>query len=198
MSDARLYLITPALTVADVAAFSPRFAAALEAGDVASVLVRLSPGADAKRIVAPLMEISAAHDAALLIEDDARLAARLGVDGVHVAFDEVADAVESAKGERIVGAGALALRDDAMAAGEANADYVMFGEPVHGVAPPFEATLERVGWWAEIFQIPCVAYAADLADVAPLAAAGADFVALSDAVWDADPAEAVRTAMQAL
>jgi thiamine-phosphate pyrophosphorylase len=198
MSDARLYLITPALSPADLTTFQTRFAAALEAGDVASVLVRLAAGADAKRIVTPLMEIAAEHDVALLIEDDARLAARLGVDGVHVAFDEAADAVQSAKGERIVGAGALALRDDAMTAGEANADYVMFGEPVRGVAPPLEATLERVSWWAEIFQIPCVAYAADLADVAPLAAAGADFVALGDAVWDADSAEAVRTAMKAL
>ena len=60
----------------------------------------------------------------------------------------------------------------------------MFGEPGRdGVAPPLEATLERVGWWAEIFETPCVAYAARLEDVAALAAAGADFVALGDAVW---------------
>jgi thiamine-phosphate pyrophosphorylase len=198
MSEARLYLITPALSAADVDAFCPRFAAALAAGDVASALVRLSPGADAKRVVAPLMQIAAAQDVALLIEHDARLAARLGVDGVHVAGAEVVDAVESAKGERIVGAGDLPLRDDAMAAGEAGADYVMFGEPVGGVAPTLEWTLERVGWWAEIFEAPCVAYAADLAAVAPLAAAGADFVALGDAIWDADAAQAVRTAMEAL
>ena len=71
-----------------------------------------------------------------------------------------------------------------MAAGEAGADYVMFGEPARGVAPPLEATLERVGWWAEIFQTPCVAYAASLDDVAALAAAGADFIALGEAVWE--------------
>jgi thiamine-phosphate pyrophosphorylase len=198
MSDARLYLITPALAAGDLAAFSARFAAALAAGDVASALVRLSPGADARHVVAPLLPIAAAQDTALLIEDDARLAARLGADGVHVAGAEVAEAVESAKGERIVGAGGLRLRDDAMAAGEAGADYVMFGEPVRGVAPPLEATLERVGWWAEIFETPCVAYAADLAAVAPLAAAGADFIALGDAVWTGDPADAVATAMKAL
>jgi thiamine-phosphate pyrophosphorylase len=198
MAEARLYLITPMLGAAEIDAFSTRFAAALGAGDVASALLRLSPGADARRVIAPLMQIAAAQDAALLIEDDGRLAARIGADGVHVAYPEVAEAVQSAKGERIVGAGGLRLRDDAMAAGEAGADYVMFGEPLHGVAPPLEATLERVGWWAEIFQTPCVAYAADLADVAPLAAAGAEFVALGGAVWDADPAQAVRAAMEAL
>jgi thiamine-phosphate pyrophosphorylase len=198
MSDARLYLITPALAAADLAAFGPRFAAALEAGDVASALLRFSPGADARRVAAPLMEIAAAHDVALLIEGDARLAARLGLDGVHVAGAEVADAVECFKGQRIVGAGALRLRDDAMEAGEAGADYVMFGEPVDGAAPPLEATLERVGWWAEIFETPCVAYAAKLADVGPLAAAGADFIALGEVLWDGDAAQAVRAAMKAL
>jgi thiamine-phosphate pyrophosphorylase len=198
MSDTRLYLITPALSDADLAAFAPRFEAALAAGDIASVLLRLETGADARRIVTTLLEIAAAHDSALLLEDDARLAARLGADGVHLAVADVADAVASFKGERIVGAGRLRLRDDAMAAGEAGADYVLFGEPIHGVAPPLEATLERLEWWAEIFQTPCVAYAAQAADVAPLAAAGADFVALGEFLWDADAAEAVGAAMRAL
>ena len=200
MSDSRLYLITPALGAADMAAFAPRFEAALAAGDVASALVRFAPAADSKRVVAPLLEIAAAHDVALLIEDDVRLAARLGVDGAHVAFDSVAEAVESFRGERIVGAGAIRLRDDAMEAGEANADYVMFGEPDRaGFAPTLAATLERVGWWAEIFETASVAYAATLDDVAPLAAAGADFVALGAAIWDApDAAGAVATAMKGL
>jgi thiamine-phosphate pyrophosphorylase len=194
MSDARLYLLTPALSAAELDAFAPRFAEALAAGDVASVLVRLAPGADPRRVVAPLLEIAAARDAALLIEDDSRLAARLGADGVHVRGGEVADAVASLKGQRIVGAGSLRLRDDAMSAGEAGADYVMFGEPGASLTP--EALRERVGWWAEIFETPCVAYAADAADVGPLAAAGADFVALGDAIWSGgDAAEPVRRAM---
>jgi thiamine-phosphate pyrophosphorylase len=192
MSNARLYLLTPALNAADLAAFAPRFAEALAAGDVASALVRLAPGAEARRIVAALLEIAAARDVALLIEHDARLAARLGVDGVHVGNGQVAEAVESLKSQRIVGAGGLKLRDDAMSAGEAGADYVMFGEP--GVLPSFEATLERVSWWAEIFEAPCVGYAASLDEVAPLADAGADFIALDGAVWEASAAEAVRAA----
>lgn len=197
MPDARLYLITPTLSAADLVSFAPRFAEALGAGDVASALARLAPAADARRVVVPLMEIAAARDVALLIEHDARLAARLGADGVHVEAGQVAEAVESLKSQRIVGAGGLKLRDDAMAAGEAAADYVMFGEP--GVSPSFEATLERVRWWAEIFETPCVACAASLDEVGPLAAAGADFVALGDAIWKAaSAAEAVRAAMQSL
>jgi thiamine-phosphate pyrophosphorylase len=67
------------------------------------------------------------------------------------------------------------------------------------VLPSFEATLERVRWWAEIFEAPCVAYAASLDEVAPLAEAGADFIALDGAVWDAaSAAEAVRAATEML
>jgi len=192
--NTRLYLITPELD--DASAFAPRLQAALAAGDVASVLVRLAAGADAKRVVLPLLEIATQRDAALLVEDDPRLAARIGADGVHVAYDAVADPVASFKGQRIVGAGGVGLRDDAMAAGEAGADYVMFGEG-EGASP--EATLARVEWWAPIFETPCVAYAGRLEEVAALAAAGADFVALGGAVWDApDPAAAVAAAMEAL
>jgi thiamine-phosphate pyrophosphorylase len=201
MTSPRLYLITPPLTGADVLAFAPRLDAALAAGDVASLLVRLAPGseADARRIVAPLMEIAAAREAALLIENDPRLAARLGADGVHVDCAGVAEAAAAFKSQRIVGAGGVKLRDDAMTAGEAGADYVMFGEPDAQGGPPIEALLDRVAWWAEIFEIPAVAYAARLEDVAPLAAAGADFIALAGAVFDAaDPAAAVAQAMQRL
>ena len=192
----RLYLLTPPLGGDDLPAFAPRFGAALAAGDVACALLRLKPGAEGKRIVTRLLEIASGHDTALLIEDP-RLAARLGADGVHVSAQEVAEAVESANGERIVGAGGLALRDDAMSAAEAGADYVMFGEPDSGLSA--EAKLERVAWWGEIFETPCVAYAETLDEVAPLAQAGADFVALGAAVFEAeDPAQAVLTAMRGL
>jgi thiamine-phosphate pyrophosphorylase len=195
MADVRLYLFTPPLDAAALDAFAPRLAATLAAGDVASVLARAARGVDLKPIVARLSEIVAAGEAALLIEGDPRIAARLGVDGVHVESAEaVAEAVASLKGERIVGAGGLRLRDDAMTAAEAGADYVMFGEPGSGDEAQ---TLDLVRWWAEIFQTPCVAYAAHLEDVASLAAAGADFIALGEAVWDAaDPAAAVERAMR--
>lgn len=186
----RLYLITPLLSVADVEAFAPRFEAVLAGGEVASVLLRLAPAAEAdgKRVITRLLEISAKADVALIVDRDARLAARAGADGVHVAGVEAAleEALSSLKPERIVGVGALRLRDDAMTAGEAGADYILFGEPrPDGWLPPFAETLERVEWWAEIFQTPIVGYASSIEEAQDLAAAGADFVALDTLVWSA-------------
>src|SRR5258705_150257 len=93
------------------------------------------------------------------------------------------------------------IRHDVMVAAEAGADYVMLGEPDRdGRRPSFEAIIERVAWWAQLFEIPCVAFAASADEVAPLAAAGADFVALGDWVFaDArGPAEAIAEAARQL
>jgi thiamine-phosphate pyrophosphorylase len=202
-SSCRLYLITPPLSGADLDAFAPRFAEALGAGDVASALVRVAPGAegDAKRIVQRLVELAAPRDVATLVENDARLVARVGADGAHIVGvgAELAEALASLHPARIVGAGGLRSRDDAMTAGEAGADYVMFGEPRRdGYTPPLAETVERTAWWAEIFQTPCVAFAGALDAVAPLTAAGADFVALGDAIWLAPSAAAAMAEAQAL
>jgi thiamine-phosphate pyrophosphorylase len=92
------------------------------------------------------------------------------------------------------------MRDEAMTAGEKGADYVMFGEP-RGAAPAMalELLLERVSWWAEIFETPCVAYAETIEAAGRLAAAGADFVALEGEIWNASsPAEAARQAQTLL
>ncbi len=81
---------------------------------------------------------------------------------------------------------------------KSGADYVMFGGP--DAAEDVASLVERIAWWAEIFTLPCVAYADGLADVGPLAAAGADFVALGNAVWQHEQgvAAAIETAMRAL
>ncbi len=198
-----LYLMTPPLLRADARAFANAFAEVVAATPVASALVRLAPGAEGevKAIFAPLLEIAVARDCALIIENDARLAARLGADGVHVAgaSEALDQALDSLKPERIVGAGALRMRDDAMTAGEKGADYVMFGES-HGAAPPMalELLLERVGWWAEIFETPCVAYASSIEAARRLAEAGADFVAVDAAVWDAASPVGAARAVQAV
>jgi thiamine-phosphate pyrophosphorylase len=193
-----LYLITPPVTGASASQFAKLFADTLAAAPTASALVRFAPnsGGDVKAIVAPLVKAAVAADCALILENDARLAARLGADGVHVAGagEALEEALESLKPERIVGAGALRMRDEAMTAGEKGADYVMFGEP-RGAAPAMalELLVERVAWWAEIFETPCVAYAESIEAAGKLARAGADFVALDGAVWNApSPSEAAR------
>jgi thiamine-phosphate pyrophosphorylase len=199
-----LYLITPLLQVADSDAFVRVFSDVVEAAEVACALVRLAPATqpDAKLVVAPLLRVAIAANCALLIEKDGRLAARLGADGVHVngGGADLRAAVESLKPERIVGAGCLPTRDEAMTAGEIGADYVMFGEPSRGAPAMGPRSLaERVAWWAEIFETPCVAYADTIAAAGALADAGADFVALGEAIWASpSPAEAAREAQATL
>jgi thiamine-phosphate pyrophosphorylase len=198
--SSQIYLLTPRLREADLSDFASTLASVLGGGEVACVLARLAPDAegDAKKIVTRLVEIAANAGAAMLVDIDPRLAARIGADGAHMTSGGAAlsEALASLKPERIVGAGLLRTRDEAMNAGEAGADYVMFGEPRRdGFTPPAGETLERVEWWAEIFEPPCVGYAASLEDIAPLADAGADFVALGDAIWSAPaPVEALAQA----
>jgi thiamine-phosphate pyrophosphorylase len=181
----RLYLITP--PIADAAAFSAPLAAALAAGDVAAVLQRLVDADERSLInrVKALCPIVQGTGAALLLDGHADLVARTGADGAHLTgVAAFTDALGRLKPERIAGAGGLASRHDAMIAAEAGADYVMFGEPdASGARPSFAAVEERVAWWAEVFEIPCVGYAAALDEVGPLVKAGADFVALGDWLW---------------
>lgn len=180
----RLYLILP--SIPDLPAFKPVLAEAIAAGDIACVLLPERGHRDLKAVAQSLMRLAQERDVAFLLDGDARLAARLGADGVHLAYspDAVQSAVSSLGADAIVGAGALASRDDAMSAGEAGASYVMFGEPdAAGSRPTPEHTLDRVAWWAEIFNVPCVGYAGALEEVGPLADSGAEFVALGEAVW---------------
>jgi thiamine-phosphate pyrophosphorylase len=184
-ATARLVLFAPPLGGAhDVAA---ELAAAVAAADIAAVILTLPAMADQRALLALLKPaIAAVQDggAAALLAGGLDLVGKAGADGVHVAGSAAAaEAAARFRPERIVGAGGLPTRDDAMTAAEV-ADYVMFGEPLAGEAmPPLAAVVERVAWWADLFEPPCVGFAADLDSVAALAAAGADFVALGEAVW---------------
>jgi thiamine-phosphate pyrophosphorylase len=180
-----LYLVTP--RVADVTAFAVDLAAALDAGDVAAVLLRLAD-ADERALINRAKElgrIAQNKDVALLLDGRVDLVARAGADGAHLTgLAEFTAAVGRLKPERIAGAGGLETRHDAMTAAEAGADYVMFGEPdPDGERPAFGSIEERIDWWAEVFEAPCVGYAAEIDEVAALVKAGADFIALGDWVW---------------
>ncbi|MGN6570502.1 MAG: thiamine phosphate synthase [Pseudolabrys sp.] len=195
----RLYLVTPAIE--DAAAFAGPLEAALAGGDVAAVLLRLAPGDERGQInrVKELAPVAQRHDAALVLDGHPDLVARAGADGAHMTgADAFVEASALLKPDRIAGCGGLDTRHDAMLAAEQGADYVMFGEPDRdGHRPAFDLIEERVGWWAEVFEAPCIAYAGGLEDVAPLVAAGADFVALGDWLWR-DPAANVAAAMRDL
>jgi thiamine-phosphate pyrophosphorylase len=180
---ARLYLLAPP----DPAGLKDRLAAALAAADIAAVLLPLPQPDERARIDHAKALAATVQDngAALLLDGHADLAARAGADGAHLGgVEALTTALPTLKPARIAGCGRLATRHEAMLAAEAGADYVMFGEPdTTGRRPSFDAVVERVAWWAELFEIPCVGFAASLDEVKPLVAAGADFVAIGDCIF---------------
>jgi thiamine-phosphate pyrophosphorylase len=199
----RLMLFGP--PISDVEIFAGSLRAALSAGDIAAVVVDLK-GFDGRGLVNAvkhLAPIAQGKGAALLLTDQPESVARGGADGVHLTDPSgLAAALDLVKSkDRIVGVGGLKLRDDAMAAAEKGVDYVLFGEQrANGSFPPLASVIERVGWWAEIFETPCVAFAPDLDAVDDLAATGAEFVALGEAAWThaGGPAAAIGSALQRL
>jgi thiamine-phosphate pyrophosphorylase len=181
----RLYLATPA--VDDPSALAADLAGALAGADVAAVLLRLEPTDQRTMItcvktLAPMVQSSGA---ALLLDGNVELVARGGADGAHVnGIEAFQEALPSLKPDRIAGVGGLVTRHDSMAAGEAGADYVLFGEPdAHGQRPSVEAIAERLQWWAELFEPPCVGFAGSIGEAHEFAAAGADFVLVGDFIW---------------
>jgi len=183
----RLYVITPAIN--DAAALAGPLREMLGAVDVAAVLLRLHD-ADERSLInlvkaAPGVQ---AAGVALLLDGRPAIVARAGADGAHLTGPDALQAgLPTLKPNFIAGAGGLHSRHDAMVAAEAGADYVMFGEPdAAGQHPSRDAVVDRVAWWAELFEIPCVAYAPALDAIDALAAAGADFIAVGDALFE-DP-----------
>ncbi len=188
----RLYLIVPGGIGAD---FAAAFEAALDAGDVACVLL---PAELDETLAARLKDSAQARGVAVLIEGDVALARRLGADGVHVAANEEAYAQARAAlgANAIVGAGAGLSRHAGLTAGEAGADYVAFGPGADGAE-----LAELIGWWAEVVEVPCVAWdVASMEQARALAALGADFVAAGGLVWNhpVSPADAVRELVGAI
>ncbi len=196
MIPCQLYLISP-LEVGG--AFPERLERALAAGPVAAFQYRVKGlhQHEAARLAAPLQEICAAREVAFIVNDSVALAKRIGADGVHLGQSDGSpqEARQVLGREAQIGVTCHASRHLAMEAGEAGADYVAFGaffpsstkETEHRPDP---AMLE---WWSTLFEIPCVAIGGITPDnCAPLVTAGADFLAVSSAVWGADEAAAVR------
>jgi thiamine-phosphate pyrophosphorylase len=194
------------MIVVETGAGAPaRLAAALAAGKIASVVIAAADGTPAVEVQA-LIGAAQASGAAALIRDDARLARTLRADGVHLsagnakAFGEAREIVGS---RGIVGVDAGRSRHEAMVAGEAGADYVAFGIPDHvdDRVKAHKRRCELVAWWSEIFEVPVVAFDVARAEEAgQLAAAGADFIALTLPAREppATSGELVRAAYDAI
>ena len=192
----QLYLVSPL----DVSGgFPDRLARALDAGDVAAFQFRVKDvdQHEAARLAEPLRRICADRDVAFIVNDSVSLAKRLGADGVHLGQGDG----DPREARSILGPGAqigVTCHDSrhlAMEAGEAGADYVAFGafHPTTTKETAHRPDPSILSWWTTVFEIPCVAIGGITPDnAAPLVAAGADFIAVSGAVWNGDEADAVR------
>lgn len=204
MTDCQLYLVSPL----DVGGeFPQRLVRALDAGKglVTAFQFRVK-GLDqheAARLAEPLQAICAERDVAFIVNDSIALARRLKADGVHLGQGDgdPKDARAQLGREAQIGVTCHASRHLAMEAGERGADYVAFGaffpsttkETEHRPEP------EILEWWSNLFEIPCVA----IGGITPqnceqLARAGADFLAVSAAVWNGDEAAAIADFARAL
>jgi thiamine-phosphate pyrophosphorylase len=204
--DCRLYLITPP-GVDDLPAFLKALEEALSAGDVAALQVRLKdvPDAEIERVTRAILPLAHAHDVAVILNDRPDLAARLGCDGVHLGQDDA----PYAEARRILGPKAMVgvtchdSRHLAMEAAEAGADYVAFGAvfPTTTKDAPTACDIETLAIWQETMQTPCVAIGGITPEnCGPVVQAGADFLAVSSAVWShpQGPGAAVKAFLAAI
>lgn len=190
MNRPRLFLVTPPQF--DTNDLAGKLKTAFSGGDVACVLIYL-PDAGTKAIqdaATTLVPVIQEGGAAALIYRDTQAAGRSGADGVHVdtSLEDLKLAVESFQPERIVGTGGTKLKHDAMEWAETGVDYIFFGKlDLDEKEKAHDKTLSSASWWAELFETPCVALAGNtLETLDEVAATGADFVALKDAVWQSE------------
>lgn len=179
VSGQRLYLVTP--PAFEPAAFASLLAEALEAGPVDCVELRLASGDEAvwRTAIEALRPVAQDRNAAFLLTDRAALAAETGCDGVALLSPQSYGEARRLVGpQAIVGVWAGSSRHEAMTAGERGADFVGFA-----------ADAELVDWWADLFEIPCVAYGG-ITPETKATFARADFLALDDAVWKASSGSA--------
>lgn len=197
---AKLYLISPR----DVGgAFGERLKAALEPGLASAFQLRVKNIGEHElaRLAEPLQRICADAEVAFIVNDSVSLAKRLGADGVHLGQSDgdVRDARAVLGPAAQIGRTCHDSRHLAMEAGEEGADYVAFGAFFPTTTKPSDYRPEPsiLTWWSTLFEIPCVAIGGITpANGRPLVEAGADFLAVCQAVWGAEDPAAKVTAFE--
>jgi thiamine-phosphate pyrophosphorylase len=191
-----LYLISPQEIGGN---FPDRLKAALEPGLASAFQLRVKnvPEDSLLVLAEPLQRICSDFDVAFIVNDSMALAKRIGADGVHLGQSDgdVREARAFLGPTAQIGKTCHDSRHLAMEAGEAGADYVAFGAffPTTTKASNYRPEPSILSWWSTLFEIPCVAIGGITSkNAAPLVRAGADFLAVCQAIWGApDPTIAV-------
>ena len=192
----RIVLIAPPLVPAE------HICAAFEGGDIASLILPDNGMDDAsfQAFAEKIVPVAQGAGIAVIIAGDSRIAGRVQADGIHVETrpQELAETIERLAGKMMVGAGGAKTRDEALELGEERPDYMFFGRFGYDNKPePHHRNLALGEWWAEMISIPCIVRGgSELASVETVGATGAEFVALSSAVFadGRDPAAAIAAA----
>ena len=193
-----LYLISPQ----DVGgSFPDRLRTALEPSVATAFQLRVKDVDEHElaRLAEPLQRICADANVAFIVNDSMALAKRLGADGVHLGQSEgdIREARALLGPLAQIGKTCHDSRHFAMEAGEAGADYVAFGAFYETTTKPshYRPQPAILSWWSALFEIPCVAIGGITPDNAkPLVDAGADFIAVCQAVWAKDDPAAAAAA----
>jgi thiamine-phosphate pyrophosphorylase len=180
--------------------FPDRLRAALKPGLAAAFQLRVKDidEDELARLAEPLQRICADAAVAFIVNDSMKLAKRLGADGVHLGQGDgdVREARALLGHSAQIGKTCHDSRHLAMEAGEAGADYVAFGAfyPTTTKPSDYRPAPTILTWWSTVFEIPCVAIGGITpGNARPLVEAGADFLAVCQAVWGKDdPAAAVK------
>jgi thiamine-phosphate pyrophosphorylase len=200
LNRCRVVLIAPRID--DPAELKSLVAAALAGGDVASLILPAYGDGEAvfQRRAEILVPMAQALGIAVMIDGDTRVASRVGADGIHFEGRKAGleELIEKFQGHMMIGAGGAKSRDDALELGEARPDYMFFGRFGYDNTPePHPRNLSLGSWWADMIELPCIVMAGnEIASIEAVAATGAEFVALSSAVFaeGADPARQVAAA----
>ncbi len=184
----RLIVIVDGEKIEDAEKLEPVFAA----GDIASVIIT-SGGLDESAFQAraePIVAAAQAAGIAAIIDGETRVAARVGADGIQFGQDPdvIRDAIDKYSPKMMVGAANVKTRHTALVIGENQPDYVMFGKPGGDIrAEPHPKNLQLGSWWSAMIEIPCIVLGGSHIDsVSAVAASGAEFVALENAIFTAD------------
>lgn len=188
---AGLYVLTAELP-GEPAALPARVEAVLQGG-AALIQYRDKSGSPAQRQqqAAALASLCQRYGALFIVNDDPRLAAAVGADGVHLGQDDmsVAEARRLVGPQAIIGVSCYASLELARQAAAAGADYIAFGSLYPSATKPqaVRAPLALLSAAKQQLQLPVVAIGGiDASNAAPVIAAGADAVAVISSVFLAD------------